>query len=124
MTRDYRELRIWRKAHKLALELDKLVDTFPSKEKYRLVDQIRRASASIPTNMVEGCGQNSTPAARRYLFFSYHSIKEIDYHVLLAHDLGYISKEDYTQLRKEIDTLGKMTYSFIKKMPNTKQHLP
>ena len=118
MTRDYTELIIWKKAHNLVLNLDKLVDTFPSKERYRLIDQIRRSSASIPTNIVEGCGQNTTPAARRYLFYSYHSIKELDYHLLLARDLGYIPKETHLVLKEEIECLAKMTYSFIKKMPD------
>lgn len=123
MARNYRDLRIWSESHELALELDRLVNSFPDKEKYRLCDQIRRASASIPTNIVEGCGQNSTAAARKYLFYSYNSIKELDYHILLAHDLGYIEKEKYRELREKVDTLGKMTFGFIKKMPNRKHYV-
>ena len=123
MTRDYTDLRIWKEAHNLTLDLHEATKKFPFEEKFGLVKQIDKASASIGANIVEGCGQNSTAATRRYLFISYSSLKEIAYHVLLAYDLGYIEKEKYENFSKRIITLSKMIHNFISNMPNEKQYI-
>ena len=123
MVRNYKDLRMWKEAHKLTLDLYKITKAFPSEEKYGLISQIRRASASIGANIVEGCGQNTSASLKRYLFISYSSLKEIEYHVLLAHDLGYIAKENYKNLTNRLDTLGKMIYNFILNTPDNSNYL-
>ena len=55
--RDFREIQVWRKAHVLTLEIYKAVDSFPNDERYGLTQQLRKACASIPTNIAEGCGR-------------------------------------------------------------------
>jgi|TARA_Y100000310_G_C20659688_1_gene804015 four helix bundle protein len=117
MTRDYTQLKIWKAAHSITVDLYKLTDEFPSSEKFGLISQIRRSSASIGMNIAEGCGQNTTALTRRYLHISLGSIKELEYQILLAKDLGFIDKETYDTLIKRIQSLGKMTSSFIFKMP-------
>ena len=95
MTRDYTQLKIWKAAHSITVDLYKLTDEFPSSEKFGLISQIRRSSASIGMNIAEGCGQNTTALTRRYLHISLGSIKELEYQILLAKDLGFIDKETY-----------------------------
>lgn len=114
MVCDFRKLIIWKEAHELTLNLYGITKTFPDCEKYRLTDQLLRAAASIPANIAEGCGQKSTIALNRYLFISLGSIKELEYHLLLAHDLGYLAKEKYVFLAKKMQELAKMTYAFSK----------
>lgn len=58
--KDFREMQVWHKGHKLALEIYKLTAKFPKEEIYGLSSQIRRAAVSIPTNIAEGCGRGST----------------------------------------------------------------
>jgi len=122
MTRDHTQLKIWKDAHHLTLEIYQISEQFPDSEKFGLVNQIRRASASIGMNIAEGCGYNTTASTRRFLLISLGSIKEVEYQILLAKDLNFITTDIYENLIKKIQSLGKMTNSFISKMP--KQFLP
>lgn len=123
MVRDYKRLNIWVDAYQLTLDLYKITKAFPNYEKYRLTDQLLRAVSSIPANIVEGCGQNSTVATRRFLFIAYGSIKETEHHLLLAKDLGYIDEKAHEQISDRIDKLGRMMYNFITNMPVKKEYL-
>lgn len=81
--------------------------TFPKSEIYGLTSQIRRASASIPTNIAEGCGRGSDGEFGRFLTYSLGSASEVEYLLILANDLGYISV-DYEALSKQITEIKKM----------------
>ena len=75
----WKDLEVWKKAHNLVLEVYKLTAKFPQNEKYGLIDQIRRAAYSVPTNIVEGQSRNTT---KEYLYFLYNargSVEEIRY---------------------------------------------
>ena len=65
--RDFRRLQVWGKSHELTLRIYALTSEFPRQEIYGLTSQIRRACASIPTNIAEGCGRNSSPDFARFL---------------------------------------------------------
>ena len=111
------DLKIWKEAHNLTLILYKLTQKFPSIEQYGLASQIKRAGASIGANISEGCGQSTSASTKRYLFISYSSLQELKYHLILAKDLSYISKESYETLMERYIILSKMIYAFIKNMP-------
>jgi four helix bundle protein len=85
--RNYRDLLVWEKAHKLTLAVYKATLLFP-KERYGLTSQIRRASASIAANLAEGCGRRSDGEMARYVQIAMGSGAELSYHFLLARDLG------------------------------------
>lgn len=110
----FEKLNVWQLSHQLVLEIYKLTDKFPAKEKYRLVGQICRSSSSVAANIVEG---NSRTSAREYLQFinvAFASLQETKYHLLLSRDLGYLDSRKYNDLIMKTDDIGKMLNSLKK----------
>lgn len=79
--RDFRELKVWEKSHQLTLAIYKITAIFPREELYGLTIQIRRASASIPANIAEGCGRNGVAELARFLHIAMGSASELEYHL-------------------------------------------
>lgn len=113
---DYKELKVWQKAHSLTLEIYLLTKKFPKTEIYNLTNQIRRAASSIPTNIAEGSVQGSDPQYARYLRVALGSATELDYQILLAHELEYINKAEHEHIRSEVDQIKKMLTAFIRRL--------
>ncbi|MDB5119889.1 MAG: ribosomal protein [Sphingobacteriales bacterium] len=114
--RNFQELLIWQKSHSLTLMIYKICLSFPKEEVYGLISQMRRSSSSIPTNIAEGCGRNSNPEMRRFLIISSGSSSELEYQLLLARDLNYISQDIYKELSDLAIEIRKMLHSFIKSL--------
>jgi four helix bundle protein len=114
--RDFRKQKVWEKSHLLTLEINKVTERFPREEVYGLTGQIRRACASIPANIAEGCGKDGDADFARFLQISRGSASELEYHLLLARDLGFLSSDDYQRLSKETNELKQMLTNFIKKL--------
>jgi len=93
--KDFRKQKVWQKAHDLALEVYRVTEAFPKREVFGLTSQIRRAGVSIPANIAEGCGQDTDADFARFLQIAMGSASELEYHLLLAHDLGFVSDPDY-----------------------------
>ena len=113
---DYKKLRVWKYAHKLALEIYQITKAFPEEEKYGLVSQIRRAVSSIPTNIVEGCGQLDNSTLVRFLGIARGSAFELEYLILLSKDLDYLKKEEYSEVNEKIEQLIGMVTNLIKSL--------
>ncbi len=90
--RDFRSLKVWEKAHHLTLAVYKATGAFPKEEVYGLTSQMRRACASIPANIAEGCGRSGIAELTRFLHIALGSASELEYHVILAHDLAFLSE--------------------------------
>ena len=88
--KDFRKLKVWKRAHELVLEIYKITHQFPKEELYGLTNQIRRSSSSIPTNIAEGCGRAGDTEFHRFLIIAMGSASELEYQAVLAHDLGYL----------------------------------
>jgi four helix bundle protein len=114
MVRDFRKLQVWEKSHQLTLAIYKATVGFPIAESYGLTNQIRRASASIPANIAEGCGRNSKADFARFLSIAMGSTSELEYHLLLAHDLSYLATPDYQRLASQTTEIKRMLTGFIK----------
>jgi len=114
--RDFRKQKVWEKSHSLTLEIYKVTERFPREEIYGLTSQIRRACASIPANIAEGCGKDGDADFARFLQISRGSASELEYHLLLAKDLGFLKQDDYNQLNKETNEVKQMLTNFIKKL--------
>ena len=112
--RDFRNLQVWEKGHSLTLNVYKATASFPKDELYGLISQIRRSSASIPTNIAEGCGRNGDAELARFMTISLGSASEVEYQLLLAHDLGYLSQDLYTELHEKVTEIKRMLAGFIK----------
>jgi four helix bundle protein len=81
--RDFRELKVWEKAHQLALEIYKATSTFPKEERYGLTSQMRRATVSIPADIAEGCCRKGDAEFARFLQIAMGSASELEYHICL-----------------------------------------
>ena len=114
--KDYRELKVWERAHQLTLAVYKTTAMFPKDELYGLTSQIRRACASIPANIAEGCGRSGDAEFARFLQIAMGSASELDYHLLLARDLNFVNSGDYEQFANELTEVRRMLNSFIQKL--------
>jgi four helix bundle protein len=99
--RDFRKLQVWEKAHQMTLAVYKVTARFPRAEVYGLVSQMRRAAVSIPANIAEGCGREGGAELGRYLKIAMGSASELEYELLLAHELGFIGPEGHHQLSRQ-----------------------
>ena len=102
--------------HQLTLAVYKATAAFPKSELYGLTSQIRRASASIPANIAEGCGRTGKAELARFLQVAMGSASELEYHLLLAHDLGLLRDGEYKLLENQAVELKRMLSSFISKL--------
>ncbi len=114
--RDFRELKVWQKSHVLTLAVYGATLAFPREEIYGLTSQIRRSSASIPANIAEGCGRKGEPEFARFLQIGMGSASELEYHLLLSHDLKLLKTADYERLAGEVCEVKRMLTSLIKKL--------
>ena len=111
--RDFRELKVWHKAHALTLDVYRATSSFPRDELYGLTSQIRRAAVSVGANIAEGAGKNSRAELARFLQIALGSASELEYHFLLSRDLGYLGLEAYQQLSLQVVEIKKMLSGFI-----------
>lgn len=123
---DYRKLQVWERAHRLTLEVYDATRTFPKEEAYGLTSQIRRAASSVPANIAEGCGRNGDGEMARFLGIARGSVNELDYHLLLARDLGYLQLSCYEHCAAEAQVVSRMLATFIQRLrqPNGRHPSP
>jgi len=112
----YEELVVWQKSHKLALSVYEETKLYPKEERYVLVDQIRRCSISIPSNIAEGAGHSYKKNFARFLEIAKGSSFELDYQLRLSRDLGYIKEDKYKELRDEVKSIQKMLFKLIESL--------
>ena len=103
--RDFKKLQIWELGHKLTLDVYAITFKFPREEMFGLTSQLRRAVSSVPTNIAEGCGRNRNADIAHFIQIGIGSLCETEYHIILAHDLGYISKETFIDVSNRINEL-------------------
>ena len=109
----FEKLEVWKKAHAFTLSVYKLTKSFPSEEKYSLVDQLKRSASSVPTNIVEGNERNSNKEFIQFAFTAKASLAESKYQLLLAKDLGFVSDTDYKNILGLANEIGKMLNGLI-----------
>ena len=114
--RNFKELKIWQKGVELSVNSYKLVDTFPSTEKYSLSQQITRASVSIPSNIAEGSSRSSEKDYARFLEISLGSSFELETQYLIAQKINFGNQELVSEGLKLLDEEQKMIMAFIKKL--------
>lgn len=113
---DFRKLKVWEKAHHFTLAIYQTTAHFPKEEMYGLTSQMRRAASSIPTNIAEGCGRGGNVEFARFLQIALGSASEVEYQILLAHDLNFISKTDHDSLSNSVTEVKRMLTGFIQKL--------
>ena len=110
--RDFHKLIIWQRSHQLTLAVYRISKSFPKEEIFGLTSQIRRAVSSIPTNIAEGCGRASNKDFAHFLQIAIGSATEVEYQLLLAHDINYINDDDYKALTDETVVVRKMIIKY------------
>ena len=110
----FKKLHVWKKSHDLTLKIYELTSRFPREEIYGLTSQIRRACASIPTNIAEGSGRESSADFARFLQIAIGSASETEYLILLSHDLKYLTVDQYAELMDTTVRVKKMLTALVK----------
>ena len=113
---DFRNLRVWEKAHALTLDVYRFTRCFPRDEIYGLTSQMRRASTSIGANIAEGCCRKGDSEMGRFLYIAMGSGSELEYHLLLARDLQLLKSEEYKRLSTEVTEVKRMLAALIHKL--------
>ena len=111
--RNYRELQVWNKSHPLTIELYRVSQRFPREEIYGVMSQLRRAAVSIGANLAEGCGRRTSAELARFVRIAMGSASELDYHLLLSRDLGFMSGDDFDRTATALTEVRKMLTSFL-----------
>ena len=111
--KDFKDLNVWKKSHALVLAVYRASRTFPKEELYSLTSQLRRAAASVPANISEGCGRASDPDFGRFLQVAMGSACETEYHLLLASDLHYLNDDVFKELTRDVVEVKRMLASLL-----------
>jgi four helix bundle protein len=110
---DFTQLKVWQKAHVLTLDVYGATNGDLRRDR-SLAAQTRRAAASVTTNIVEGCGTASQSELARFLQIALSSATELEYHLLLSHDLTYLERDRYERLRSQVQEVKRMLTGFIR----------
>ena len=114
--KNYKDLKVWEKAHLLVLKIYKASKGFPKEEQFSITSQLRRAAISIPTNIAEGCGKYTNKDLGNFLQIALGSTNEVGYLIFLSSELGFIDKALFKTLSNEIGEIRGMLIALIKKV--------
>jgi len=104
----FRDLTVWQLGMELTERVYRLTNEFPTEEKYGLTSQLRRAAASVPANVAEGHGRDSTKEYLRHLSIAVGSLCEVETFIRLAERLGYVHADRIEGLLGSIEQEGRM----------------
>jgi four helix bundle protein len=110
----YRRLPVWKKAHSVALEIDALSRRIPRGRHAGLVQQLQRASLSIPANIAEGCSRATDRDFAKFLQVALASATEVEYHLEFAVDASIIPRSEFTLRQSELIEIRRMLSGFVK----------
>ena len=113
---DFRDLKVWSRAHVLALEIYAVTEAFPAAERYGLTSQMRRAAVSVPANIAEGCARSSDPDFARFLWIALGSASELEYLALLARDLELLPDSDYQRVLADAQEVKRMLTALVARL--------
>ena len=115
----FQDLLAYKKSFSIAMKIFEITKTFPKEETFGLTSQIRRSSVSIPSNIAEGSGRESTKDFLRYLYISLGSIFEMQTQLEIAKNIIYINEEEFNHLYEDSREIERMLVSLIKKLKDT-----
>ena len=111
---EYKKLRVWQESVNLVTEIYLITKTFPSSERYGLVNQIRRAAVSVPSNIAEGAGRNTKGEFKNFLGTANGSLFELETQLIISKNLEYVAEKDLNFFLPRIEILQKMIYNLLK----------
>ena len=107
----FKNLIVYQKSKELVKQVYALLKQFPDDERFALCGQMRRAAISVPSNIVEGMARLSSKNQTHFLNIAYGSLMELYAQLDIAHDLGYLSEDDFIKIETHIDEIDKMIVS-------------
>jgi four helix bundle protein len=113
---DFRKLNVWQKSHQLTLDAYAISATLSHPKHFNFRDQLLRSAVSVPANIAEGCGRAGDRDFRRFLRHSLGSACELEYHLLLARDLGLVPQSNYGPLARQVVEVKKMLVGLIRRL--------
>jgi four helix bundle protein len=111
---DFKALKVWRKAHALALNVRRVSVRMRGADNAALRNQMTRAAMSIPTNIVEGTGQESSRDYARFVRIALNSTSELEYHLIAARDFEAIGRTDFDSLTSQTIEVRKMLHGLAR----------
>jgi four helix bundle protein len=117
--KSYRDLETWQIAMNLVVEVYRVTKLFPKDELYGLTNQLRRAAVSVPSNIAEGQGRDSTKEFLHHLSIAYGSLCEVETQLLIARKLDYLSHENANTLASLTASVGRLLNGLSKSLQRT-----
>lgn len=114
----FRKLIVWQKAHQLALSIYKVTEKFPKQELFGLTSQMRRAAVSVPANMAGGYAVGGKNQFGHYLDIAQGSLAEVEYYLILALELKYITQAEYNQAESLRSETGFLLHRLLQTVRN------
>ena len=118
MLKSFRELEVWQKAHVVVLDIYRITDRFPERERFGITAQLRRAGASVPANIAEGFARRTTREFLQSLAVANGSLEETRYFLLLSRDLRYLRAPDYEKVERQCDSVAQMLAALSRSLAN------
>lgn len=115
----YKELKVWQRSFALVNRLYVATNQFPKSQQFSLAQQIQRAAVSVPSNIAEGANRQSVKEYRHFLSIALGSLAEIETQVMIAQTQKFMPAEDADRMLDEIDQIGKMMRSLLKKLQSS-----
>lgn len=116
---DYRDLKVWQKAHAITLAVYQASKSWPADERFGLTSQARRAAVSIEANLAEGQSRYGSAEFARFVRLSAGSAAELDCELLIARDLGYLAPDAYAQLAGDISEVRAMLTALASRLASS-----
>ncbi|MDH3729922.1 MAG: four helix bundle protein [Acidimicrobiia bacterium] len=113
---DFRNLRVWRDAHRLAVAIYSSTHAFPPSEQFGLTSQLRRSAASISANIAEGVNRGSDKDFARFVRMALSSTNELESHLLLARDVGFVTSEESRRLKADLERVRRQMIQLSKRL--------
>lgn len=111
----FTDLNVWKEGHRLVVMVYRITKCFPREETYSLIDQMRRAAASITANIAEGFGRQTYREKVQFYYIAKGSLSELKNFILIAKDVDYLNKENFKELADQANIVDPILQGFIKK---------
>jgi four helix bundle protein len=111
---NFKDLKIWQKGIGLAKTIYRITESFPAKETYGIVAQMRRSVVSVPSNIAEGFMRKHNKEYRQFLYIALGSLAELETQIIISEQLGFLNINESNNVQDTIDEINKMTAGLIK----------
>lgn len=114
--KSFTDLNAWKEAHKLSIKVYTITEKFPPKETFSLIDQMRRCSVSISSNIAEGFSRQGVKEKLQFYYTSKGSLTELQNQLLIARDINYLAKNQFEEIAKQTIIVSKLLTGLIKSL--------